>query len=189
MIDSTLLPHNFFQSLTLLMENEFDPTQCPQVEPGPQHQWLHQLLGEWKFTHKCDMGNDQPVTETAGEMRVRSLGGLWVLLDCESGSENDPGGKWSSLFTLGYDPAKEKYVGTFVASMMTNLWIYEGDIDNETGRLVFEVEGPRMDGKEGTASYRDSYEIVSENEWVLRSAIQLDDGSWHQFMEGKHTRP
>ena len=31
--------------------------------------------------------------------------------------------------TLGYDPAKKKYVGTFIASVMTHLWIYSGSLD------------------------------------------------------------
>ena len=31
-----------------------------------------------------------------------------------------------SIITLGYDPEKQRFVGTFVASMTTHLWPYDG---------------------------------------------------------------
>jgi len=62
---------------------------------------------------------------------VRSLGGLWIL--AEGRGEMPGGAPATMLMTLGYDPAKNRFVGTWVGSMMTHLWVYQGWL-NETGR-------------------------------------------------------
>lgn len=154
------------------------------AQPSAEHEFLSALTGQWTMEHRCSTGADQPPSVTHGRMTARSLGGLWVLIDCEG--ESPEGGSWTSQFTLGYDPVKKCYLGTFVASMMTHLWIYEGQRD-EAGRLVMNVEGPRFDGK-GTALYQDVFHIVDKDNWVLLSLLRNDDGSWTQFMEGHHQR-
>ena len=154
-------------------------------QPHAEHAWLNDLIGNWEFSHLCDMGPGQPPTTATGRVTVRTLGGLWFLMD---GSGTDPeGGSWTWLCTLGFDPERKRYVGTFVASMMTHLWIYEGKLDDSGKSLVLDVEGPRFDGT-GMTKYQDIYEIVDHDHWILRSRILGDDGAWHQFMEGHHRR-
>ena len=154
------------------------------ITPQSEHEWLHQFIGAWDFAHECDLGPDHQVSKAAGTMTARSHGGLWVVLDCQG--EMPEGGNWTSAFTLGFDPNKDRFVGTFVASMMTHLWIYEGELDPDSNLLTLDVSGPRMDGQ-GMADYQDVFEIVDENRWVLRSRI-LVDGTWKTFMEGTHIR-
>ncbi|MCU0874915.1 MAG: DUF1579 domain-containing protein, partial [Pirellulaceae bacterium] len=125
--------------------------------PQTEHEWFHALLGEWKFTHQCVTGPDQPPVEATGTLTARTLGGLWTILECRG--ESPEGQPWTSLFTLGFDPTQNRYVGTFVASMMTHLWLYQGQLDETGKRLVLDVEGPRFDGQ-GMAQYQDIFEIV-----------------------------
>ena len=155
------------------------------AKPQSEHEWFNSLLGNWTFTHECSMGPDSPPTITTGKVAARSLGGLWILLECEGSTPED--GNWTSLFTLGFDPARERYLGTFVASMMTHLWIYDGSLDDSGKQLILDVEGPAFDGN-GMAKYQDIFEIVDENSWVLRSQMLGEDGQWHQFMVGRHQR-
>jgi hypothetical protein len=96
-------------------------------------------------------------------------------------------GSWTSIMTLGFDPKKQRYVGTFIGSMMTNLWVYEGQLDASRTQLILDVEGPNFDGS-GTARYQDIVEIVSKDHWILRSQILGDDGQWTQFLVGHHHR-
>ena len=62
------------------------------------------------------------------------------------------------LITLGFDPAKKKYVGSWVGSMMPQLWTYEGALD-PTGRiLALESQGPSFEDPTKTSLYRDTIE-------------------------------
>lgn len=154
------------------------------AKPEAQHHWLDQFVGKWSFEHNCTMP-DGSTNTTPGKMVCRSLGGLWLI--CESSGGSDDGGQWSSVMTVGFDPAKGQYVGTFVGSMMTHLWQYEGVVDASGKRLPLNCEGPRFDGN-GMCPYRDTIEIVDKNTWLLLSEMQTDDGSWVKFMTGTHTR-
>ncbi len=87
------------------------------AKPQQEHQWLEQLFGQWTFEHECQMPDGSKST-TQGEMTCRSLGGMRLI--CESSGESPDGGEWSSIMTLGFDPAINQYVGTFVGSMMAN---------------------------------------------------------------------
>lgn len=155
------------------------------AKPEKEHAFLDGLLGEWEFTHHCSMGPEAPPQITRGTVSARSLGGLWALLECQG--SHPEGGAWTSLFTLGYDPARKRYLGTFVASMMTHLWIYDGAVDETGKRLVLDCEGPSMAGP-GLAKYQDIFEIVGPDHWVLRSRLFGTDGQWFEFMEGHHHR-
>src|SRR5262245_46277943 len=97
-----------------------------QVEPQQEHQWLHQLLGDWIFETEATMEPGKPPEKFTGSESVRSLGGVWVL--CEGRGEMPGGGGGTTIMTLGYDPARQRFVGTFIGSMMTHMWVYEGEL-------------------------------------------------------------
>ena len=156
-------------------------------EPQDQHRWLQKLVGSWTFEGECSMGPDQPPMKSTGTEVVRSLGGLWTL--GEGKGEMPGGGECTSIMTLGYDPAKKQFVGTFVASVMTNLWIYEGTLDASGKKLTLAAEGPDMSGEcggagggdGGMAHYQDIIEFLSDTERTLTSRMQAKDGSWNEI--------
>ena len=109
-------------------------------EPTSEHQWLMQLVGDWNFTCECIMGPDQPPMKSIGTQSTRALGSLWILGEMVG---EDPSGQPAlSIITLGYDPAKNRFVGTFVASCMTHLWPYEGQLDSTGKVLTLNSSGP-----------------------------------------------
>ena len=58
-----------------------------------------------------------------------------------------PDGKPSTMIvTLGFDPEKKRFMGTFIGSMMTHLWIYDGELDTAGKVLTLNAEGPSMLG-------------------------------------------
>lgn len=113
-------------------------------------------MGEWEYESEGTMGPDQPPLKSTGTEVVRSLSGMWAI--CESQDTMPDGSMWTWIISLGYDPAKKCYVGTFFGSMMPSLWIYEGHLDSEEKVLTLSVEGPSFIG-EGTAQYRDVVEV------------------------------
>ena len=51
-----------------------------------------------------------------------------------------------NIITLGYDPAKGKFVGTFIASMMTHLWLMRVRSTRPAKSSTLDAEGPRHHG-------------------------------------------
>ena len=100
-----------------------------------------------------------------------------------------PGGSSAiTLMTLGYDPQKERFVGTFIGSMMTNLWVYEDELDKDEKVLTLNTEGPDFTRPGKTAKYQDIIEFRSDDHRVLTSRALSEDGQWHQFMTAHYHR-
>lgn len=159
---------------------------APNVEPQKEHQWLHKLIGEWTSECEASMGPDQPVQTFRGTETVRSLGGIWTL--GESQGEMPDGDVMTTLMTLGYDPEKKRFVGTFIGSMMTYLWIYDGELNEAETALTLNAEGPDFTQPGKTAKYKDVIEFKSDDHRVLSSSALGDDGEWHEFMTAHYRR-
>ena len=154
------------------------------AKPQAEHRWLDQLIGNWTVEQQCTMPDGTSST-THGKMTVRSLGGLWLV--CESSGESSEGDSWDCNLTLGFDPERKKYVGSFVGSMMGQLWLYEGVADESGQRLPLYCSGPKFEGP-GTSEYRDTIEIVNNELWKYDSEVLGDDGNWSFIMKGQHRR-
>jgi hypothetical protein len=169
------------------METSKTEQQSPKkVSPQKEHRWLHRLIGEWTSEMEASMGPGKPLVKSTGIESVRSLGGLWILAE---GQGEMPGeGPASTLMTLGYDTQKKRYVGTWIASMTNELWVYDGALDAAERVLTLESEGPSMAGDGKTAKYRDVIELKSDDHRVLTSHMLGDDGNWHAFVTANYRR-
>lgn len=153
------------------------------VEPQEEHRWLQKLVGEWSWEFDHEGPDGAPIHWTGTES-VRSIGGVWVMM--ESVGHGPGGAPSTTIMTLGYDPARGKYVGSFIGSMMANLWVYEGTRNGD--RLELETEGPAFSGEGGTQKYVDTVELLSDDEHTLVSRVQEADGSWKQVMSLTYRR-
>ena len=156
-----------------------------QPEPRAEHAWLEQLVGEWETEMEASMGPGQPPVTHTGTETVRSLS-VWVV--CDGTTAMPGGGAARSVMTLGFDPARGKFVGTFVGSMMTNLWLYEGELDAAGRVLTLDAEGPSFADPAKAAKYKDAIEVVSPSHRVMTSRFLGDDGQWHLFMTAHYRR-
>jgi hypothetical protein len=160
----------------------------PVAKPQKEHEWLHKLVGTWAAEMECSMGPGQPTTKGTATETVRSIGGLWVVAE---GQGDLPGcGPATMMMSLGFDPQKGRFVGTFIGSMMTHLWIYDGALDASGKALILDAEGPNCagpaDGK--LAKYQDIIEWQSDDRRVLRSRMLGEDGTWREFMTAQYRR-
>jgi len=157
-----------------------------EAESQKEHKWLQKLVGEWTFEGEAMMESGRPPVKFKGTESVRTLGGLWILAE---GQGEMPGcGASTTLLTLGYDPKRERFVGTFVASMMAHLWVYDGALDKAEQVLTLDSEGPDMSMEGKMCRFQDIIEIKSEDHRVLTSRMLGDDGKWLQFMEAHYRR-
>ena len=156
------------------------------AEPQKGHQWLQKLVGEWTYETEAMMGSDQPSEKSVGTESVRSLGVFWVLAE---GQGEMPGcGMATTVMTLGYDPQKQRYIGTWIGSMMNHLWLYDGELDASKTVLTLDSEGPSMIGDDKMAKYRDAIAFKSDDHWTLTASVLGDDGQWHSFMTTHYRR-
>jgi hypothetical protein len=155
-----------------------------KTEPQKEHQWLERFVGEW--TMEADPSAEQEQSHGPWTESVRSLGGRWVLF--EGNGPMPDGGAATTVMTLGYDPQRQRYVGTWIGSMMDHLWVYEGTLDGNV--LTLDSEGPSFDpdAKGKMAKYKDVIELKSDDHRVLTSHRLGDDGEWQVFITASYRR-
>lgn len=151
-----------------------------------EHDWLNQLVGEWTSEMDCAMGPDQPRSKSKGRETVRSLGGLWTLFEGEG--EMPDGSTGKTLLTLGFNPVKGRFVGSWIGSMMTHLWIYDGALDESGKVLTLESSGPNMMGDGAIIPYRDVITMVGPHYRMLTSYTPDGSGGWTEFMTAHYRR-
>lgn len=154
------------------------------AEPQKEHRWLESLVGEWTFETE-PTGQEQPAT-FAGSESVRSLGGLWIV--GQGQGEMPGGGAANTMITLGFDPDRKRFVGSWVGSMMTNMWVYEGELDASGKVLTLSTTGPAFDGSGETSKYQDVITVRDADHRTLTSRVQGADGKWTEFMTAHYRR-
>lgn len=157
-----------------------------KAEVLTQHRWLQRLLGEWVYEHELPAEAGKPARKLTGKETIRPLGDLWVL--AEGQGEMPDGNRAHTLMTIGYDPQKAAFVGTWVGSMMTHLWIYEGSLDTQERVLTLNSEGPSFTEMGKMAKYQDIITFVTDDHRMLTSRVLGPDGAWTQFMEAHYRR-
>ncbi len=153
--------------------------------PTPEHAWLLRLVGDWEF--KIEVA--APAQESAplgGRESVRAIGDLWVLSDVQASMPG--GGQMSAAMTLGFDPKRQRFVGTWIDSATNYIWRYEGSLDAGRKILTLDTEGPDFTDPTKLARFRDAIEIVDANHRRLSSSLLGPDGSWTVFNTVHYTR-
>jgi hypothetical protein len=167
-------------SLVIAVAASAAQAQQPPEMPGPEeeHAWLQQLVGEWDTEGEVTMGPDQPPMKCKGTATTRSLGGFWVISESGMTMMEFP---MKGVMTLGYDPKSEKYIGTWIDSVSSYMWKYEGTLDEDQKKLTLLTEGPNPMAPTETANYREVFEIKDKDHKVFTSSIEMD-GQWHTFV-------
>ncbi len=148
-----------------------------------QHAWLHRLVGAWE----SEMPGPDGGAPHRGTETVTLLGDAWVQFN---GRGTMPDGSTAQMqLTLGYDPAHNAFVGTWIGSMMNHLWVYRGGTLDAAARVLsLPSIGPAFDGSGALISFRDEIEIVSDDERLLHGNCEQPDGRWTRFMTARYRR-
>ncbi|GAB4368114.1 MAG: DUF1579 domain-containing protein [Elainellaceae cyanobacterium] len=167
-------------------QQESAQQESMMAKPQKEHQWLQKLVGEWIYEAEAVMGPDRPPEKSTGNETVRSLGELWIVAE---GEGEMPGcGIAETMMTIGYNPQKQRFVGSWVGSMVDYLWVYDGELNASETVLTLNNEGPSMSDPEKMAKYKDVIEFKNDNHRIMTSHLLGDDGQWHQFMTVNYQR-
>lgn len=153
--------------------------------PAKEHAFLKQFVGEWTSEWEMIAGPDQPPMKAKGTASGRMIGDFWAVTDVKA---DWPTGQMSAVLTVGYNPDKKKFVGSWVDSMLNHMWIYEGDVDSAGKLFTLNADGPDMTQPGKTAKYRDSFEFKDADNFVLTSEGQDKDGKWMKLGTAKYSR-
>jgi len=157
-----------------------------QTDPSPEHRWLQQLVGAWECELKCEEPGGK-TNVVKGREVVRALGDLWVVGEMTMpipGTETP----MTSLITLGYDPGKGRFVGSWVGTPMAQLITYEGSLDEGRRILTLDCEGPAFDDPTKPATYQDIIELKGEKERLFHTQVLGEDGEWNRIVESVYRR-
>ncbi|CDZ31273.1 ABC-type uncharacterized transport system, permease and ATPase component [Neorhizobium galegae bv. officinalis] len=150
-------------------------------KPQAEHGFLERMVGLWEVT-STSMGHDEKWVEVC-----RALNGIWFVAE-GSGEMPGGGGPATTILTLGYDPAKGKYVGTWLGTMMNHLWVYEGEVSDDGSTLNLYTSGPDFANPGKTGDYREQIIFTDDDHRTFNSSAKQPDGTWQQFMEAHYAR-
>lgn len=145
-----------------------------------EHSFLDRLVGDWIVSSEGEHQHPD------WEENVRSLHGIWIV--AEGNGEMPGGGAATTMMTLGYDPDKGKYVGTWFGSMMSYLWVYEGNVDDGGDTLTLETVGPDMATEGKMSNYRETLTFLDDDTRTFSSSVEKPDGSWETFVSMTYRR-
>jgi hypothetical protein len=162
------------------------PAQAPELpKPTKEHELLGQFSGEWDATAETVPRPGQPAMKCQGVESAKMLGGFWLIGRNEATMMGAP---VSSVLSIGFDPASKKYVGTFVCSMDSNFWKYEGTMEESGKKLTLETEGPSPLDPKKRAKFQEVLELKDKDNKAFTSYIQGDDGKWVKMVTVDYRR-
>jgi hypothetical protein len=175
------------QRRTSMSQPEPPAAPAPTVaKPQKEHQWLRRFLGKWTYKTNVTDASGQLGHEATGTETFRGIGDLWVA--GEARGEMPGAGPMTAIMTLGYNADTKRFVGTWIGSMMTHLWIYDGELDPSGRVLTLTSEGPSMADDGTMSTYQDVMEFKSDNHRVQTSRVRGKDGTWEPFMSVEFRR-
>src|SRR3546814_15733107 len=93
------------------------------------------------------------------------------------------GGAATTLMTLDYDPRRQRYVGTWVGSMMIHMWVYEGHLDDSGKVLAPDCEGEDFEQPGRMARYQDIITVTSPAHRPRPAPLQSPDRHWQTYSQ------
>lgn len=151
--------------------SECDPMQMPQ--PTKEHEWLQKFVGAWETDIEVYMEPGKPPMKSKGSHRDRMVGGLWLI--SEGGNNAIP---YQFVLTLGYDSKLGKYVGTWIDTMTSHIWKYQGTVNAAGNILTLETEGPSPMSPDKVSKFREVTEFKSKDHRYFTSSMLGADGKW-----------
>lgn len=151
--------------------------------PGPQHETLAAMAGEWTFESTFWMAPDQPpMSSTGTATRSMALGGRVLVEEVSSTFMGQP---FVGHGMTGYDNVTGTYWGTWTDNMSTALMTSTGSCDDE-GKCEFTTTmSDPMTGQPTTMRMVSEHAPDSE---VHRGYEMGEDGAERMTMELKYTR-
>jgi hypothetical protein len=154
-------------------------------EPQEEHHWLLQLEGEWTVEVEILLEPGQPSMRSKGTESIQAIGPFWIVAESTGTFMDKP---FHGVMTLGYDASKQRYIGTWVDSSTSHLWLYDGTLEAAQNRLTLTGEGPSAVNPRNFAKFREVIELKSPDYRTFTSSMRQDNGKWAVTMINHYRR-
>jgi hypothetical protein len=155
------------------------------TKPLAEHEWLKNLVGDWRYETEMSMGEGQPTQRSEGSEKIESHGGLWAFGHGEVSMGGGP--PMTYYAALGYDVTLREYRSCWIASVSSHLWTKSGQLSADGKTLTLTGDGPNMQG-EGMIKYRDVFELVDADHFTLSHYGQDNKGGWEMYFKANYSR-
>jgi hypothetical protein len=152
--------------------------------PGEPHRMLAKLTGIWTTKTTAWMDPEQPPMEGTGACeQMMLLDGRYLQQEYTGEMMGSP---FHGINLIGYDNHTKKYVSTWIDTMSTGIYYFEGTAD-ETGRTITQ-ECTYDDPVKGPTLWRSVTRIVDDNTLEYEMYLTPKGGKEEKMMEMTATR-
>ncbi len=170
-------------------EKQMDPQAMMGVykklaTPGSPHKLLASMVGSWNTKTKSWMEPKKPPMESTGTCEQKMLlDGRFLQQECTGDMMGEP---FTGIGVTGYDNHTKKYVTTWMDSMGTGIYFFEGTASAD-GKTI--TQKSRYDDPvEGPMKWRAVTKIVDNNTEVFEMYGTGKNGKETKMMEITYTR-
>ena len=152
-----------------------------RAEPTAEHKVVAADVGTWDCEMKIWMaGPDADPMVVKGTEVNEMFGPYWLI----SKFKADMGGQnFEGRASLGYDPSKKKFVGTWFDTMNPFMSHMEGTYDKETKTMTMMTTGVGPDGKPSKGKNVSVSKEDGTRVFTMFSAMPGDDKNFIKAME------
>lgn len=152
--------------------------------PGPEHQQLAKLAGEWEVAGKCWMDPSQPPVESKGSSTFSVIfGGRYVMQEFQG---DMMGQKFEGKGAIGYDNTTKKYQTGWIDSMTTAMIQLEG-ASTDGGKTV-EYKGDMICPIQGPSGIRQVISHAGDDAFTFTMYLSPQGRGEMKMMELSYTR-
>jgi hypothetical protein len=147
--------------------------------PGEPHKMLARLVGSWVTRTRSWMEPGKPPTEGHGSCEQKTLFDGRYLQQEYTGEMM--GWPFKGVNLIGYDNHTKKYVSTWIDSMSTGIYVFEGSssADGKTITQTCRYDDPMK----GPAEWRSVTHIVDDDTMEYEMFITPEGGVEEKMME------
>ncbi len=151
------------------------------AKPTKEHARLAATTGVWDA--EIIMSSPDGKTASTGVETVKMVGELWTISSFEYEFMGVP---TQGHGTMGYDPSKGKYVGTWIESTNPHMSTMEGEYDEEKKAVVYQMKSNDAGGNE--MEFRVITATQDETHRTFELHAKIDEDQFVKVLEMNYTK-
>ncbi|MEZ4651099.1 MAG: DUF1579 domain-containing protein [Candidatus Eisenbacteria bacterium] len=154
------------------------------MTPGPHHEMLGKLAGDWTYTSKMWMDPAAPPMESVGTSHMATaMNGLFLTEDVEG---NVMGMPWLGHGTYGFDKGQNKHIGVWYDSFGTMMIMFEGDCTDHCKTVT--MTGSYLDPMSGQPATMKMVTTHTDDDHAVNEMFNVAGGQEVKMVEVHYTR-